>query len=212
MNELQSSVRMRSILLILFGVVWVIFFGILFFVELGMVRNQPPGGGLDPSILVVLIIAAFGPGIIAVGLFPMIAWLRVTRPEITIDKTDLALGDRFTVSYSQVFKKRSEVRGIQLSLVMRESARYQSGKNSHVVHHEVMVGEINRPGQPYEAGDTLAFSQIIGIPRSGMHTFHAAHNSIDWQLRVKVDIAGWPDYGDAFDLQVRPSPGSLRAP
>ncbi len=154
--------------------------------------------------LPLLLLAGTGLVILAAGIYPWIAWLKVTRPEIVLDKTTVGVGETFTVSYSQNFKGRSEVRGIQLVLVMRESAHHSAGKNSHTYHHESTIEQHDHPGQTVEAGETLAFSQTIGIPKNGMHSFHAMNNSIDWMLKVKVDIAGWPDYRDSFDLAVQP--------
>jgi hypothetical protein len=205
MTELKSSTRTRSVLLIVFGVAWTVVAGAFICMPMETLFTRPLEGELG-LMLLLAIFPAIGLVLIAIGIYPRIAWLRVSRPEITIDKTALAVGESFTVGYSQNFKRRSEVRGIQLSLVMRETAYHHAGKNSHTYHHEETIAQYDHPGQTYEADDALTFSQTIGIPKSGMHTFRAMHNSIDWELRVKVDVAGWPDYRDTFDLQVLPGP------
>ncbi len=195
MNQLKSSLKARSLTMILFGVAWTIISSIFILLP----------DGFNASVFPLLLFPAVGLVIIASGIYPWIAWLRVTRPEIVIDKTTVGVGEMFTVSYSQNFKSRCEVRGIQLALVMRETAHHGSGKNSHTYHHEEPIAQQDHPGQSFEAGETLAFSQPIAIPKSAMHTFHAMNNSIDWKLNVKVDIAGWPDYQDFFELAVQPT-------
>jgi hypothetical protein len=195
MTDLKSSLRARSLALILFGVVWIIISSVIIFLP----------EGINISVLPLLVFPAVGLVAIAAGIYPWIAWLKVTRPEIVIDKTTVGVGDTFTVSFSQNFRGNSEVRGIQLALLMRETAHHGSGKNSHTYQHEVTIDQQDHPGQTFEAGETLAFSQPISIPKSGMYTFHAMNNSIDWRLKVKVDIAGWPDYQDSFELAVQPS-------
>lgn len=195
MNELKSSLKARSLSLIGFGVVWTAVSGLIILLP----------DGFNASVLPMLLFPGVGLVIIASGIYPWIAWLKVTRPEIVIDKTTLGVGETFTVSYSQIFKGRSEVRGIQLALVMRETAHHGSGKNSHTYHYENPIAQYDHPGQSFEAGETLSFSQPIGIPKPSMHTFHAMNNSIDWTLKVKVDIAGWPDYQDSFELAVQPT-------
>jgi hypothetical protein len=205
MTELKSSTRTRSVLLIVFGVAWTVVAGAFIYRPMETLFTHSLEDGIG-RMLLLAIFPAIGLVLIAIGIYPWIAWLRVSRPEITIDKTALAVGESFTVGYSQNFKRRSEVRGIRLSLVMRERANYRRGKNSVTVRHDETIAEYDHPGQTYEADDELTFSQTIGIPKTGMHTFHATHNSIDWELRVKVDVAGWPDYRDTFDLQVRPGP------
>ena len=181
--------------MILIGVAWTVISGVIIF----------PLSGIDASLLLLLIFPAVGLVAIAAGIYPWIAWLRVTRPEIVLDKPTLGVGETFTVSYSQNFKHRSEVRGIQLVLVTRETTHHYAGKNTHTLHHESVIVQVDHPGQTYDAGETLVFSQPIEIPKSGMHTFHAMNNSIDWALKVKADIAGWPDYRDSFELAVQPT-------
>jgi hypothetical protein len=207
MTELKSSVRIRSIFLILLGAAWTVVSGAFIFLTMETLYTRPPDGTFDWFFLLLFLPPAVGLVMIAIGIYPWIAWLRVSRPEITIDKTALAVGESFTVGYLQNFKRRSDVRGIQLALAMRERATYRSGKNRVTVQHEEIIAQFDHPGQTYETDDELKFSQTIDIPKTGMHTFLALHNSIDWELRVKVDIAGWPDYRDAFAIQVLPKPG-----
>ena len=204
MTELKPSEKVKSILLILIGLAWTVITGANIGGPIQAILTYPGRAEIDWSPLALLLFPATGLVIAAIGIYPWIAWLRVARPEITIDKTAAGVGEDFTVSYSQNFKRRSEVRGIQLSLVMRESAHHRAGKNSHTYHHEETIAQYDHPGQTYKAGDTLAFSQTMGIPKSGMHSFQAINNSIDWELRVKVDIAGWPDYREDFEIQVQP--------
>ncbi len=206
MTELKSSIRIRSILLILFGAVWTAITSALIFLPMETLLTRPLDGNLDWVLLLPFLLPAVGLVLIAIGIYPWIAWWRVSRPEITVDKTALAVGESFSVGYLQNFKRRSEVRGIQLALVMRERATYRSGKNRVTVQHDEVIAQFDRPGQTYETNDELKFTQTIDIPKTGMHTFGALHNSIDWELRVKVDIAGWPDYRDAFAIQVLPKP------
>jgi hypothetical protein len=206
MTELKSSTKTRSILLIVFGAAWTVVASAFIFIPIAALINRPLEAELGWALLPLLILPALGLVLMAAGIYPWVAWLRVSRPEITIDKTALVLGESFTVGYSQIFKRRSEVRGIQLSLVMIETATYRSGKHQATVHHEEILAQYDHPGRTYEPEDTLAFSHTLGIPPGGMHTFQAMHNSIGWKLRVKVDVAGWPDYLDSFDLQVLPAP------
>jgi hypothetical protein len=206
MTELKSSIRIRSVLLILFGAVWTVIASAFIFLPMETLFTRPPDGNFDSVLLLPFLLPAVGLVMIAIGIYPWIAWLRVSRPEITVDKTALAVGESFTVGYLQNFKRRSEVRGIQLSLVMREKAFHRAGKNSHTYLHEETIVQSDQPGQTHEPGDTITFSQTMEIPKSGMHSFQANNNSIDWELRVKVDIAGWPDYRDAFAVQVLPKP------
>lgn len=146
-----------------------------------------------------------GVGMLWYGILPWIAGLRVSKPEVSINNTSVKVGDSFTISYSQTFKRRTEVKGVKFSLLVRETARYQSGSTTTTVHHDETAAEFEYPGQSYETGDVLAFSRNMEIPRTGMHSFQGAHNSIAWLLQVKVNVAGWPDYREGFEIQVEPS-------
>jgi hypothetical protein len=148
---------------------------------------------------------AIGIGMLWHGLVPWIARSRIMKPDIAISSTEVRLGDRFSISYFQTFKNRADVRGVKLSLLFRETARYSSGSSSVTVHHDEPITEFEYPARTYEAGEQMVFSRSMEIPCDGMHTFHASNNHILWLLKIKVDVVHWPDYQEEFEIQVLPA-------
>jgi hypothetical protein len=192
--------------LILFGAVWILFSCFFLLVLLGrlLAGSKPDWISSLPAAVFSLLFITIGLGMIAFGILPWIAGIRISRPEVTVSSTSLRVGDSFTVGYSQTFKHRTDVRGVRFSLLQRETAMYQSGKSMASVSHDETAAEFEYPGQRYEAGDSLVFSRSMEIPRTGMHTFRSNHNSIVWLLQGRVEIAGWPDYREDFEIQVQP--------
>jgi hypothetical protein len=156
------------------------------------------------STLCTSLFAVIGLVIIGASVFPWIAELRVGKPEISISTTSVRVGDGFSVDYSQIFKKKADVKGIKVSLLQCERATYSSGSSSTTVTHEEITTEFDSPARIFETGDLLTFRRGIEIPRDGMHTFKTNHNEIAWLLRVKVEIASWPDYREDFEINVQP--------
>jgi hypothetical protein len=202
----RASAGVGRACLFLFGTVWTAFSCFFLIAPLGMLLFNPKHNWVValPTALFSLPFIAVGLGMIAYSILPWIAGMRVSNPDVTISSSSLRVGDRFTIAYAQTFKRGSEVKRINFSLLQRETVRYQQGDSTATVHHDETAAEFEYPAQRYEAGDSLAFSRSMEIPRTGMHTFHATHNDIAWLLEVKVDIAGWPDYREAFDIQVAP--------
>jgi hypothetical protein len=208
MNALRPPTSARRGCLLLLAIPWTLFAcfwtGAALLGAVAMVRENEFTIWTLAFPLFGLPFIAIGAGMLWYGIVPWIAGLRVTKPEVTIDNTSVRVGDSFTVGYSQTFKHRTEVKGVKFSLLLRETARYQSGSTTTTIRHDETAAEFEYPGQSYEAGSVLAFSRSMEIPRSGMHSFQAVHNSIAWLLQVKVDIPGWPDYREEFEIQVQP--------
>lgn len=208
MNTLKSPMgtAMGRGCLIMFGAVWILFSCFFLFGLLGILLagSKPNWMTVLPSALFSLPFIAVGLAIIAYAILPWISAIRVSKPDITVSSASLSLGDSFTIDYSQVFKSRTEVKGVKFSLLQRETVVYQSGDSVVTAHHDETAAEFEYPGQRYEAGDSLVFSRSMEIPRDWMHSFRSTHNSVTWLLQAKVNVAGWPDYREDFEIQVQP--------
>jgi hypothetical protein len=194
---------------VLFGIPWTLFACVFLVIAAGSLSQdwqQNPIPALM-AILVSLVFVAIGLAIIAAGLLPLIAGMRVAKPDISLSTSTLGVGEGFSVYYAQTFKQTSEVKGIRLQLILRERATYRRGTDTTTVTHEETAAEYEFPAKTYEAGEQITFSRSMEIPTDGMHTFRGIRNQITWLLRVKVDIAGWPDYCEDFELYVPPSAG-----
>lgn len=192
---------------LLFGIPWTILSGaFLVFAAAGVIED--PAHSILPAapmILASLASVAIGLAMIGAGILPWIAGIRMAKPDITFSSSSVRVGEGFTVHYSQAFKRKSDVKGIRICLILRERATYVQGKNTATVAHEEVASEYEFPPKVYEAGELLAFSRSLEIPRNGMHTFRSPRNEIAWLLRVKMNVAGWPDYNEEFEIAVQPT-------
>jgi len=165
-------------------------------------RTSPDA--LIPALIFTVLVFVVGLGLTLYNIRPWVAGFFVTRPDVAISNERIAVGDGVSVSFRQEFKRAASVKKIRLELVFREWAHYSAGKNSRTSTHEEVISEFDLPGREMEAGSELAFTQVMKIPREGMHTFESTHNRLTWFLRVTVDIAGWADYKEKFPIRVLP--------
>ncbi len=138
------------------------------------------------------------------GLQPIIAATRVTKPEIQISNTNLRSGEPFTLSYQQGFKSGIDVNRLTVQLILRESATYRRGTDTVTVTHDHLVQNFEIANQHFEAGQSLAQNFQWGIPRGAMHSFEASRNRLRWLIKINVEMRGWPNYTDEFPLRVLP--------
>jgi hypothetical protein len=194
---------------VLFGIPWTLCACVFLALAVGSFSQNSEGGLLPilPVILISLLFIGIGLAMIIAGVLPWIARMRVAKPEISLSTSTLSVGEGFSVYYAQTFKQTSDVQGIKLQLILRERATYRRGTDTTTVTHEETAAEYVFPAKVYESGEQLSFSRSMEIPPDGMHTFRGRRNKILWLLRVKVDIAGWPDYSEDYELFVQPSAG-----
>ena len=194
---------------VLFGIPWTLCACLFLVLAVGGFSQDPKGSLLPvlPAVLVSLLFIVIGLAMIIAGVLPWIARMRVAKPEISLSTSTLSVGEGFSVYYAQTFKQTSDVQGIKLQLILRERATYQRGTDTTTVTHDETAAEYAFPAKVYESGEQLSFSRSMEIPPDGMHTFRGRRNKILWLLRVKVDIAGWPDYSEDYELFVQPSAG-----
>jgi hypothetical protein len=114
------------------------------------------------------------------------------------------VGETFTVDYQQTFRVATQVQLMRLSLILRESATYQRGTDTVTVTHDHFVQTYDLPPRHMSAGEMFQDRRQFQIPPSGMHSFAANRNKLNWLIKVSVQIPGWPDFADEFSLTVPP--------
>jgi hypothetical protein len=152
----------------------------------------------------VLIFVAIGVTILVWAGRPIVASWRVSHPEITLNKPEFRVGESIDVSFQQRFKRAAEVERMDFKLLLRETATYQRGTDTYTVRHEDVVEEHEFPSGHIASNRVVQQSFSWRIPRDGMHTFKANRNKIQWFLKVEVEIAGWPDYEQEYEVKVLP--------
>jgi len=155
---------------------------------------------------VIFILPFIGVGVflIVIAIRPFIASSRLSKAEITLSTTTPCVGDEVTFTYSQVFKRATEVELIQFKLILRESAHYRRGKNSYTVTHDNVIQDFGYPARRYEESERLNVRRDWIIPDDAMHTFRGTHNKLLWFIQAQIKMKGWPDYVEEYEIEVMP--------
>ncbi len=147
---------------------------------------------------------AVGVGMLVWALRPLIASIRVAKPEISVSNATPRIGEEFFLSFAQTYKQATDVARIAVQLVFRESASYRSNKSRHTVTHDNVVEQFEYPARHFETGDVFRFRRALTIPTNAMPTFRALNNRLLWLVRAEIQIQGWPDSVEEFEIQVLP--------
>lgn len=149
--------------------------------------------------------AIIGLVLIGKGLQPAVARMRVGAPDMAISNTMLRVGEEFSVTYRQAWKRATDVNRILFRLVLRESVRYSRGTETVTETHDNVVQRFEIPGRHFEAGETVNDHVVLRIPETGMHTFlPSGDNRIQWFVQLSVEMAKWPDYVREYEVTVLP--------
>ena len=161
-------------------------------------------GSESPSID-TLLFAAVGVGAIAWGLRPAVARMRIGAPDMAISSTRLRVGEEFSVSYRQTWKRAADVNRVVFQLVLRETVRYTRGTETVTENQDEIVQAFESPGRHFRAGEMINEHRGFRIPETGMHTFTpSGDNRIEWFVKVSVEMARWPDFTREYELIVLP--------
>ncbi|MEP7359401.1 MAG: hypothetical protein ABI847_19275, partial [Anaerolineales bacterium] len=160
--------------------------------------------GMGGTLLFSLPFMGVGILIMVLGIRPFLARAKVSKPEVALSNTSPAVGEPVTFSYRQTFKSAADAKRLQFQLVLRESATYRRGTDTVTVHHEHIVQEYEEPPRRFQGGESLTQQRQFQVPRQGMHTFSANRNKLDWFIRARVELTGWPDFIEEYPLVVQP--------
>ena len=126
---------------------------------------------------------------------------------VEISAHPLLPGEEYRVFVAQA--GRSKIHRLDLLLICEEEAIYRQGTNIRtetrrvhcqpLLHYERCDGERTIP---VEAECPLP------VPAGAMHSFKGRHNSIQWRLLVREDVAGRTDLERSFAIVVHPLPAT----
>jgi hypothetical protein len=175
------------------------------------------GSGLVVGSIVWLIVSPGAVPAVCLGLGAVVLVIsvmrrleRLTLHEMDLPNTPLRVGEPFSISYGQQFRRATDVAGIRFALVMRETAKHEEssstgdGTTTVTDTGERVAQEFTVAGQRYQPGQTINETCAFQIPVDGMHTFYADNNKIEWYIVARVEIPGWPDYVSEEELAVLP--------
>jgi len=173
-----------------FTFVWMVFTG---------VTGEFPLSGLFWMLFAAIVV-----GFIIWGMLQLVAQWRIGKPNVTLTPDTLRVGESFTFTIEHTFKSNVNVQRILIQLLQRESATYRRGTDTYTVTEEKVVAEFEIPARPFRRGETLYDSRSFQIPHTGMHTFKARNNKIQWLVRVKIEVPAWPDLKQDYELTILP--------
>jgi hypothetical protein len=145
--------------------------------------------------------AIVGLGLIAGVIYQLLAMLNPSAV-LTVSAMALRPGDELKLTW-QMRGRVGRIRRLRLTLDAIESATYSTGHDSSRTDTETIA--------TLDLVDTTSPSQMrtgqaaVTIPRDAMHSFKGVSNKIDWHLRLRGEIARWPDLDETFTLVVLPT-------
>lgn len=147
-------------------------------------------------------------GVVLIGAFVM-AILSMFSPRVVLQlsRATIGVGGSAEIHW-ETMGGIGAVRRLRIGLEGREEAKYRRGTTTVTDKH--VFAEV-------EVADTRAAAQIdhgtatLTIPPGAMHSLAATNNSVIWILKVRGEIAFWPDIDEEYPIVVLPRLEGVRA-
>ncbi len=160
-----------------------------------------PNWGLTVFVVPFVVI---GIGLIVYLVRQLLRTTGVGPTRVEISDHPLAPCAQYEILISQA--GRLSVNLLEVLLSCHEVATYRQGTDTRTEERQVFAESVLRreqfeilPGTPFESRCALR------IPMAAMHSFKAVHNEVQWRLRVRGAVAGWPDFVREFPVIVAPA-------
>jgi hypothetical protein len=128
---------------------------------------------------------------------------RMKLPRVEVSAEPVYLGDELDVRVDQ--PGRARVTRLCVDLVCSESVSYTVGTTTRSEDHVIVsTSVLDAPERVVAAGEVWSHALRLRLPADGLHSFKSKNNAIAWGLRVRAEIAGWPDYDELFELRALP--------
>jgi hypothetical protein len=165
--------------------------------------------GTAPPVLTILLVVA-GLAVAAALLLPFrarIAEGRLGRVELVLDRAVAAPGD--TIRAALTFQPRTDLR-VQHAVatlrgrerVVRGSGKHQTTRQHAFTHAETRLADEHSAAAKRRVALWGELPLAIDCPCS----FQARDNRLEWEVEVRVAIAGWPDWVASHRILVWPAP------
>ncbi len=159
-------------------------------------------GGERPDGCLIAFLALFG----LIGLLLIYAFLRQVlvlfnpRPKLTLSPGTLSPGGTAYVQW-RLAGGTGGVKHLRVTLEGREEARYRRGTDTAIDKNTFAVVPIVDTDQEYQmASGSTSFT----LPADTVPSFTAENNKIIWTIKANLEISGWPDSDEEFEILVRP--------
>lgn len=133
---------------------------------------------------------------------------RMKVPRVEVSEEPVFLGDVLRVRVDQ--RGPATIARLQVDLLCRERVSYTVGTDTRTEEHDAFHVELLCADERRRLGFGESWTHDLEttIPPSAPHSFASANNAIAWLVRVRADIAGWPDYDETYELRVLPRIGA----
>ncbi|MBX3176687.1 MAG: DUF3592 domain-containing protein [Candidatus Hydrogenedentes bacterium] len=124
------------------------------------------------------------------------------RPDLTLRPGHVALGGSTLLGWS--FRGNAgRIRKLSITLLGLEVATYRRGTTTATERSTFVSIALLEATEPREIREGEV---ALAVPEFAAPTLAGANNKIQWQLRVRGEIARWPDVREEFDFVVSPLP------
>lgn len=156
--------------------------------------------------LISLLFCAVGAYLAASTVRKILGRQRLPRVELSAEPA--YLGDELRIHVDQMGPARITHYAVRVRC--EEVVTYTVGTNARSERHEVFDAPLyDEPGGPRLAlGERWTHDLSVVLPARAPPSFESANNQLIWTVQVRAEIAGWPDYDEAFAFRALPRPAS----
>jgi hypothetical protein len=122
------------------------------------------------------------------------------RPRLTLTPGTIAPGETAYLHW-RISGRARRIRRLRLELQGAERASYRQGTDTKTVEEVFATILLFEADQPFAIAEGSA---SFSVPAGTMPSFEAPHNQIAWTVKAHLDIPGWPDTQETYDVIVRP--------
>ena len=181
---------------------------------------------LQGVVIAVLVLASAGI-VVAVPflgacLAPIIAFFVIRRamvksklgdPEVKISPNPACSGDAIRILARVVPKKAVKLGTLSAELMGQEKVVSGSGKHARHYTHKIHVMQVpfGFGGREVQGGEPIMLDATLQLPPGAPLTFAAPSNTVEWTVKLQIELLGWPDWEKTYPLTVRPRAALLPA-
>ncbi|MBI3201391.1 MAG: hypothetical protein HYZ29_07590 [Myxococcales bacterium] len=124
-------------------------------------------------------------------------------PRVELSAEPAYLGDELRIHVDQGGPARiTRYRvGVRCEEVVKYTVGTDTRTETHVVLDQPLYDDV---GAQVRFGERWTHTLSLLLPAEAPASFAAEHNQVLWTVRVHAEIAGWPDYDEAFEFRALP--------
>jgi len=155
-----------------------------------------------------IVMAVVGAVLFLFALPKYLAQRRIGTPIFRCEPSEVCVGGDLCVTLTLRPKAEARVNGVSVRLLGREKVTKGSGKKATTYRQDLheQRGELSLGAKRLKAGKTYCGELKLKIPEDAAPSFGAMYNEVFWEIDVRIDIAGWPDWKDGQRIVVVPAP------